>query len=227
VTQETFDRIAGEYDESLPPHVVEHYLEKRVAFVREHCPPGSGLDVGCGTGVLAVRLGEAGYEMTGLDPSPGMLDVLAERAPNVTAVRGSGTALPFDEDRFDLVLTVATLHHIADREAVRETLHEMVRVTRPGGRVLVWDHNPRNPYWRVIMSRVPQDDGSERLVPEREIVDGLREAGADVLLSRRLGFVADLTPPSLMRPAAGFERLIERTPGLRVACAHNVVLARA
>jgi len=227
VTEQTFDRIADEYDESLPPHVVEHYLDKRVAFVRRHCPPGTALDVGCGTGVLAERLAEAGYEMTGIDPSEGMLDVLAARAPRVTAVRASGTALPFDDDSFDLALTVATLHHIAEPEDVRQTLHEMVRVTRPGGNVLVWDHNPRNPYWRLIMSRVPQDDGSERLVPDREIVGALEEAGAEVLLNRRLGFVADLTPPSLMKPAAGFERLIERTPGLRVVCAHNVVLARA
>jgi SAM-dependent methyltransferase len=227
VSEQTFDRIAGEYDESLPPHVVDHYLEKRIAFVRRHCPPGKALDVGCGTGALAQRLAETGYDMTGVDPSQGMLDVLLERAPSVTAVRGSGMALPFDDDRFELALSVATLHHIAEPEAVRKTLHEMVRVTSPGGRVLVWDHNPLNPYWRVIMSRVPQDDGSERLVAEREIVEGLEEAGAKVLLVSRLGFVADLTPASLMRPAAGLERLVERMPGLRLACAHNVVLARA
>ena len=165
--------------------------------------------------------------MTGVDPSQGMLDVLRSRAPEVAGVQGCGTDLPFDDDRFDLVLSVATMHHIAYREAVRGTLHEMVRVARPGGQVLIWDHNPRNPYWRLIMARVPQDDGSERLVPEREIVEGLEEAGADVLFARQLGFVADLTPPSLMRPAAGIERLVERTPGLRSACAHNVVLARA
>ena len=227
MSDETFDRIAGEYDESLPPHVVEHYLEKRVAFVRSHCPPGPALDVGCGTGVLAERLSRAGYPMTGVDPSQGMLDVLTARAPSVTAVRGSGTSLPFEDDSFELVLSVATLHHIADPEAVRKTPHEMVRVSRPGGRLLIWDHNPRNPYWRLIMSRVPQDDGSERLVSEREIVRGLDEAGAQVLLARRLGFVADLTPPSLMRTAAGVERLVERAPGLRQLCAHNVVLARA
>ncbi len=227
MSQETFDRIAGEYDESLPPHVVEHYLEKRVAFVRGHCPPGPTLDVGCGTGLLAERLARAGYAVIGVDPSQGMLDVLTARAPSVTAVRGSGTDLPFADDRFELVLSVATLHHIADPEAVRKTLHEMVRVTRPGSRLMIWDHNPRNPYWRLIMSRVPQDDGSERLVGEREIVRGLEEAGAEVELSSRLGFVADLTPPSLMRPAAGVERLVERTPGLRLLCAHNVVLARA
>ncbi len=43
--------------------------------------------------------------MSGVDPSQGMLDVLATRAADVTAVRGSGTALPFDDDSFELVLT--------------------------------------------------------------------------------------------------------------------------
>ena len=56
MTEDNFDRIAHEYDESLPPHVVEHYLAKRVRYIGEHCPSGRLLDVGCGTGVLAGRL---------------------------------------------------------------------------------------------------------------------------------------------------------------------------
>ena len=47
--------------------------------------------------------------------------------------------------------------------------------TRPGGRVLVWDHNPRNPYWGRLMARVPQDTGEERLIPEAG--GGRRAAG--------------------------------------------------
>jgi UDP-glucose 4-epimerase len=72
------------------------------------------------------------------------------------------------------------MHHIAAPEAVRATLAEMVRVARPGGWVLVWDHNPRNPYWKLLMKRVPQDTGDERLIPERELLAGLRAAGAQV-----------------------------------------------
>src|SRR4051794_20059800 len=109
-----FDDIAGEYDESLPPHVVEHYLRKRAAFVAAHCPPGAGLDVGCGTGVLAARLTRHGFTMTGIDPSEGMLDVMRRRHPGVAAVHGSGTDLPFDDSSFDLVMSVAVMHHVAD-----------------------------------------------------------------------------------------------------------------
>ncbi len=225
MTESNFDRIAEHYDESLPAHVVDHYLEKRTAFVLEHCPLGSALDVGCGTGALAVRLADAGYEVTGLDPSEGMLRVLQERRSRVRAVRGSGTSIPFPDGSFDLVLSVATMHHIAAPDDVRRTLAEMVRVASPGGRVLVWDHNPRNPYWRRLMARVPQDTGEERLVGVRELVRGLGDAGAEPVLVTQLGMVPDFTPRALLGAAATAERAAERTPLLRRVCAHNVVLA--
>ena len=228
MSEETFDRIAGEYDESLPPHVVEHYLSKRVDFIAANCPHerwGVGLDVGCGTGVLAARLVARGFEMTGLDPSEGMLDVMRAEHPEVAAVRGWGDGLPFEDASFDLVLTVAALHHIAAPAAVRATLAEMARVSKPGGRIVVWDHNPRNPYWRNLMARVPQDDGSERLIPEAEVLAGLRSGGAVPLQSVQLGFVPDFVPPALLGVARGAERAVERTPLLRRLCAHNVVVA--
>jgi SAM-dependent methyltransferase len=220
-----FDRISGEYDGSLPPHVVDHYLRKRIAFVLRHCPRGAALDVGCGTGALAARLAGAGYETVGVDPSEGMLEVLRRRSPHVRAVRASAESLPFPDDSFDVVLTVAVLHHIADRDRVRRTLAEMVRVARPNGRVLLWDHNPRNPYWGNVMARVPQDTGDERLIPEEELLEGLRAAGAEVLLSAQLGLVPDFVPRRLVGVAAAAERAAERTPLLRRLCAHNVVLA--
>jgi len=220
-----FDTIATEYDESLPAHVVEHYLAKRTRFVVEHCPLGPALDVGCGTGVLAARLADVGYEMTGVDPSAGMLDVLRERAPQVRAQVASGTDLPFQDDTFDLVYCVAVMHHIAAAADVRATLGEMVRVARPGGRVLVWDHNPRNPYWKRLMARVPQDTGEERLIPDEEVVAGLRAGGAEIELSEPLGFVPDFVPPAALGAAAAAERAVERIPLLRRLCAHNVVLA--
>lgn len=224
MSEENFDRIAADYDESLPPHVVEHYLDKRAALIAGSGPPGRGLDVGCGTGVLAARLAARGYAMTGLDPSEGMLSVMAAEHPEVEAVRGSGDELPFADGHFDLVFTVAALHHIAAPAAVRATLAEMLRVCRPGGRVIVWDHNPRNPYWSLLMARVPQDDGSERLIPEAEVLGGVRAGGGLVLSSAALGFVPDFVPPALLPAAAAAERVAERLPLLRRLCAHNVIV---
>jgi len=225
MSEENFDRIAAGYDESLPAHVVGHYLDKRTELIAGSGPPGRGLDVGCGTGVLAARLAERRYAMTGVDPSAGMLEVMAREHPEVEAVRGSGDELPFDAAAFDLVFTVAALHHIAAPAAVRATLAEMVRVCRPGGRVIVWDHNPRNPYWSLLMARVPQDDGSERLIGEAEILAGIRAGGGLPLYSATLGLVPDFVPAPLLPAAAAAERVAERVPLLRRLCAHNVVVA--
>jgi SAM-dependent methyltransferase len=221
-----FDEIATVYDESLPAHVVEHYLRKRTAFIAASCPRGCVLDVGCGTGALAQRLAGIGYEVVGVDPSEGMLEIMRARSPETRAVKASGTSLPFDDESFDLVLTVAAMHHIADPAAVRQTLAEMVRVCKSTGRVLIWDHNPRNPYWSHLMARVPQDTGEERLIGEQEIMRGLNAAGAQVLSSEQLGLVPDFTPRPVLRAAAAVERLFERTPYVRQFAAHNVILAR-
>lgn len=221
-----FDEIAAVYDGSLPRHVVEHYLRKRTAFIAQLSPAGSILDVGCGTGALAQRLAARGYEVAGVDPSDGMLEVLRARCPEVRALLGSGTDLPFASGSFDLVLSIATMHHIADPVAVRRTLAEMTRVCRPGGQVLIWDHNPRNPYWSNLMKRVPQDTGEERLIPAAELVGGLTTAGAEVTSVQQLGLVPEFTPASAVRAAAAVERLVERTPYLQRYAAHNVVVAR-
>ena len=156
-----------------------------------------------------------------------MLAQLQQRRPDIPAVVGSGTALPFPDASFALTYCVAVLHHVAEPEAVRRTLAEMARVTRPGGRVLVWDHNPLNPYWPLLMRRVPQDTGAERLIPADEIVAGLRAAHAEPLLVAQSGLVPDFVPPRLLGAAAAAERLAEATPLLRRLCAHNVVVAVA
>lgn len=220
-----FDAIADEYDDSLPAHVVRHYLLKRLDYIRRHTAPGLALEVGSGTGQLAEHVAAAGYEIVALDRSRGMLGQLRRRLPALPSVVASGNALPFADDSFALTYCVAVLHHVAEPGAVRDTLNEMVRVTRPGGHVLIWDHNPKNPYWPLLMSRVPQDNGSERLIPETEIHSGLTGRGASIVHSAQLGLVPDFVPPSLLGPVGAIERFVEAVPGLRRLCAHNVVLA--
>jgi SAM-dependent methyltransferase len=227
VEQTNFDAIAGIYDAVFPPHIIEHYLRRRASYVlRQAAAQGqSALDVGAGTGLLAERLSDLGLGVVALDPFPQMLGQLRQRRPDIETVVAHGDDIPFPDDVFDLTYSVAVMHHIAEPALVRRTLAEMIRVTRPGGRILVWDHNPLNPYWSLLMRRVPQDTGAERLVPLPELVAGLREAGADILCTERLGLMPEFVPRWLLGPAAAVERAVEGTPGLRRFCAHNVVLA--
>jgi SAM-dependent methyltransferase len=222
-----FDDVADVYDQTLPVHVVEHYLAKRTRFIVSAFPPPARLlDVGCGTGALAERLVASAYEVTGLDPSAGMLEQVRARVPGIKTVQGSATQIPFGDDEFDLSVSIATMHHLRDAAAVHRALGEMVRVVRPGGRVIVWDHNPRNPYWPLLMKRLPQDRGNERLIPAGELVAGLETGGAEALRVTQLGMVPDFAPRRLIGAAAAGERIAERTPLLRRTCAHNVVVAQ-
>ncbi len=220
-----YDAIADRYDSTLPEPAVGHYLRKRVRFIRGLVPAGAVLDVGCGTGRLARALAELGYEVWGVDISLGMLGRFVGRGAG-RAVVADATNLPFFDASFDLTVCVALLHHIAHPARVAEAVREMVRVTRPGGWVVLWDHNPNNPYWPVLMRRIPQDTGAERLVPLGEVLAALRGCPVDEVRAYRLGFVPDFIPSALLPLTAGLEALLERLPGVRALAAHNVVAAR-
>jgi SAM-dependent methyltransferase len=220
-----FDSVAHVYDETLPRHVVDHYREKRLAFIGRLLARGSILDVGCGTGALARSLERTGYRVVGVDASAGMLKVFRGEGGHALA-EALSDALPFRSGSFDLVITVATLHHVSAPEVVRRTLAEMVRVARPrGGQILVWDHNPINPYWPLLMRRLPQDQDGYRLVPLGEIVAGLRAAGAGGVRTIRAGWIPDFAPPGLLPILQRMESRLERLPVIRALGAHNVVVA--
>ena len=220
-----FDQIASVYDQVFPTHIVEHYLRRRARYLLRHAPAVTALDVGAGTGLLAERLSDRGLRVVALDPFAQMLEQLRRRRPEIATSVAEGHDIPFPDGSFDLAYSVAVMHHIAQPDLVRRTLAEMVRVTRPGGHILIWDHNPLNPYWPLIMRRVPQDNGSERLVPMRELIFGLQQGGASVRRAERLGLMPEFVPRRLLAPAVLVERAVELTPGLRRFCSHNVVLA--
>jgi SAM-dependent methyltransferase len=219
-----FDQVADQYDATIPEHVIQHLTSRRVQLAESLKPEGKVLDVGCGTGRFLSSL-SARYTTTGVDISAGMLAIAREKGVQVE--RASSAELPFDDDSFDLVTTFAVLHHLIDPEVVRASLREMARVVRPAGAVVVWDHNPLNPYWRYLMSKAPQDQGDERLVPARLIVDTLRRAGLRDIDLRRMTFTPDFTPPTLLSTVARVERVLERVPLLRLLAAHNVAVGHA
>jgi SAM-dependent methyltransferase len=183
------------------------------------------LDVGCGTGQLGSAIASEGYDVFGVDLSVQMITKARERGLIGTSA-GVTTALPFADNSFDLALTVATLHHLETPERVATTISEMGRVVKDGGFVVLWDHNPANPYWPILMKRVPQDSGDERLVPQQELLDDVRAAGLEFHRVMRSGFMPDFLPKALAGPWRGLEWFVEVTPGVNIFAAHNVVVAR-
>jgi SAM-dependent methyltransferase len=217
--------VAHEYDDVFPRHVAEHYIEKRTGLVKSLLPLGGlVLDVGCGTGQLAAAIAAEGFDVFGVDLSASMVARARERGL-VGTYAGVTTNLPFADNSFDLAVTVATLHHLETPERVAATVSEMGRVVRRGGFVVLWDHNPANPYWPILMKRVPQDSGDERLVPQQELLRATRVARLELHKVFRSGFTPDFLPAALARPWSWLERVVELTPGLNVLAAHNVVVA--
>jgi SAM-dependent methyltransferase len=99
-------------------------------------PPGQVLDVACGSGELAARLAEAGWEAWGLEASSHMLGLGRWQGfeRQVVMVRGIAEALPFREGSFDRVLCKGSLDHFADQAAFME---EAARVLRADGRLVI------------------------------------------------------------------------------------------
>ena len=110
--------------------------------------PGQAiLDVGCGTGVVArdlvIRVGETG-RVVGIDASTRLIEEALRRLDQkglkgrVEFQRADGAALPFPDGSFDLVVASAVFGHVPNG---MEVLKEMVRVARPDGTVLAFDHD--------------------------------------------------------------------------------------
>jgi ubiquinone/menaquinone biosynthesis C-methylase UbiE len=104
-------------------------------------PGDTVLDVACGGGVVACGFAPHVAHVTGMDMTPAMLARAAQHAAalgltNVTWRQGDATQLPFPDAAFSIVHTRFSFHHFLDPLAA---LKEMVRVCRPGGRVVVCD----------------------------------------------------------------------------------------
>ena len=113
--------------------------------------PRSGeliLDLAAGTGTSSVPFAEAGATVVPCDFSVGMLQVGKRNRPELPFVAGDGMSLPFRDETFDAVTISFGLRHIVDPLV---GLREMLRVTRPGGRLVVCEFStPTNPAFRKV-----------------------------------------------------------------------------
>ena len=99
----------------------------------------TALDVGCGEGRFCRLMAAAGLQTTGLDPTGDLLAAAQARDPDGAYCPGRAELLPFCDGSFDLVVSYLSLIDIPDAGL---GLNEMVRVLRPGGRLLIANLSP-------------------------------------------------------------------------------------
>jgi SAM-dependent methyltransferase len=160
-----FDLIAPFYDRLRPADRNWHEL---LEVIRLEGQLGGQcvLDVGCGTGRLAVALAEEGARVVGVDVSEAMLAVAKARAPASVAFEpGRAEELPFEDGAFERAVLRLVIH-LVDR---RRALVELARVLAPGGRLVIATFQPEHfdriwlaPYFPSLASidraRFPQPD---------------------------------------------------------------------
>jgi demethylmenaquinone methyltransferase/2-methoxy-6-polyprenyl-1,4-benzoquinol methylase len=156
-----FDRIAGVYDlmNSLMTAGLHHRWRRRAVDLARVGPGNDVLDVASGTGDLAIELSGrvgAGGSVIGSDFSEQMLDRARVKAPQLKWEQANALALPYEANRFDAVTVGFGARNFSDLEA---GLAEMVRVTRPGGRVVVLEittptRPPLSTFFRLWFDRL-------------------------------------------------------------------------
>jgi len=99
------------------------------------------LDVGCGSGRLYNFLANKKITYQGLDSSKKLIKIASSTYPQASFQIGDINALPFDNNSFDLVFCIATLHHIPGQELRNKAVSEMARALKPGGYLLMTNWN--------------------------------------------------------------------------------------
>ncbi len=122
-------------------------LNDRLAGLAGPAPGADVVDIGCGPGDLARVLARRVGRVTGVDPSPQMIDYANARSHDLANCRfelGTAQALPLPDASVDLVTSTFAMHHIPAAHR-GDAVAQMFRVLRPGGRLLLADTHPTDP----------------------------------------------------------------------------------
>ena len=171
----TYERLTPLFDPITRLFTRERHFKERLLDQAALAPGQRVLDLGCGTGTLAVwaKQREPGIELVGLDGDPEVLR-RARRKAEAAGVElrldeGMSFDLPYPDASFDRVLSSLFFHHLKP-DAKRTTLAQVARVLRPGGELHVADFGPPSgPLMRVNVRLLARFDGVENV---RDNVEG-------------------------------------------------------
>jgi SAM-dependent methyltransferase len=163
------------------------------------------LDAGCGIGLTDQHLAHAFGSLSGTDVSAEAVETAARENPGVRYAVAAPDRLPFDTDGFDLTFAVNVVQVVEDAQRAW-FVAELARVTRPGGLVAVFEHNPYHPLTQLVVRRFELADDVRMLRPSAT-KRLLRETGLEPV---DFGYI--LVFPSRRRGLLAVERALRRLP---------------
>lgn len=171
-TAEVYRQWAPVYDE---PNSMIESEEPLVRAIVDGLPIGTALDAACGTGRHAAHLAELGHLVIGVDASPDMLAVAAEKVRDAAFHRAELTSIPLPDRSVDLAVCALALCHVPD---LVPAFAEFARVLRPGGHLVISDPHVLLSYLRPTLARTPGPDGRPTTFTEyhRQLSDYLAAA---------------------------------------------------
>ncbi|RMF59132.1 MAG: class I SAM-dependent methyltransferase [Calditrichaeota bacterium] len=138
-----FEEVAGQWDQMSKEFFSDAVREK--AFEVAGIEKGKvAADLGAGTGFITEGLISAGLQVIAVDQSEQMLEVMKQKFSGVEGIdyrMGDAEALPLDDQSVDYVFANMYLHHV---EEPITAIREMVRILKPGGKVVITDLDEHN-----------------------------------------------------------------------------------
>jgi len=145
------------------------------------------LDIGCGVGLIHKHLVSKLGVINGVDVAKDALDLAARDNPGVSYEAYEGERLPVKDNAYDAAMTICVMHHVPPNQW-GAFVADALRVLRPGGLFVVFEHNPWNPLTRLAVARCPFDFDAVLLSPSK--LQGLLSGAGFSEVSREFVFFA-------------------------------------